>query len=1090
MVAPTRVPSTKDGAHTASWDEHVIDFKGYNGSPNLKRAGVKTNFTQEMIDEWKKCRSDPIYFAERYIKIVHVDRGLIPIQLYDYQKEIIEKFGTNRKNIVLQSRQSGKALCLETEIPLFAGGFKRMGDIQVGDTVIGNDGLPTNVTFVSEIHHKPTYTLSFSDGSQITACEDHLWSVKRHGEGEPIILRTKEMVGDVLGTFYIENTKPVNYAPRALPIDPYSIGVWLADGGDTSIPDDYLYSSIDDRIELIKGMFDVAGEVSDNGYEVSFRLSNTRMLGQVKQVLDSLGLRTTKLESCLLVGVGGFVPFKAPSKVAKVSHTRVSPKVRTITNIQEVEIKPTKCITVDNASHLFLCGREYIPTHNTTTATCLILHYVIFNKHKTVALLANKGDAALEIMSRIQLAFEYLPKWMQVGVVEWNKGSLELENGCKIIASATSGSAIRGKSCVTGETIVKVRDKITGAECEMSIGTLSDIENQDSIYDIWDGEEYRKFDGILVQRKEVFEIVCTNDSIRATADHRLMTTLGEWVYVDSIKTGIDLVGAGKVISFGVAGVDVVYDPINVEVTNKYQSNSFISHNCALLYIDECVSGDTKITIFDGESEKMVNIGDIYDSLQDEVIVSDIVTTRKSPSLKVRSEDGFVDFSGVKKTRAKTLTVMFSDGSELVCSYSHKIMMSSGFVEAHDIVVGDMTSTGLLVVSVNQGDVRYVYDLLDVGNGAHYLTNGVSSHNCAFVDNWDEFYASVYPTVSSGKETKMLFTSTANGLNFFYKFFTEAKSGKNGFAWAEVPWHRVPGRDEAWRQETLASMSFDYEKFAQEFENEFLGSSGTLIAGSALKNLVHQTPIYEWDGFKQYEAPIKDHAYILLADVSRGKGLDHSAFSVIDITGMPYKQVATFRNNTISPTDYALVINKIGLLYNTASVLVENNDIGGQVASLLFDDYDYDNLLFTMSNGRSGKVLCGGGSTAEPSIRTTSATKAKGCSVLKLLIEQRQLIINDFDTINELSRFSKKGKSYEAEDGHDDLVMGLVLFAWCTINPYFSNLTDVVTMHNLRDGDSHWDDCLPVGFMDDGVEALIEHESRDDWRTNDAWKINY
>lgn len=404
----------------------------------------------------------------------------------------------------------------------------------------------------------------------------------------------------------------------------------------------------------------------------------------------------------------------------------------------------------------------------------------------------------------------------------------------------------------------------------------------------------------------------------------------------------------------------------------------------------------------------------------------------------------------------------------------------------------MTNGCYLESTQENAEEIFVYDCIGVADTESYITNGVVSHNCAFVDNWDEFYTSVYPTISSGKKTKMLFTSTANGLNHFYKFWVEAKAGRNGFAWVEVPWYKVDGRDEAWKQDTLASMNFDYEKFAQEFENEFLGSSGTLVSGSTLKTLVHKEPIYSKDGFKQYVIPDKKNSYIILCDVSRGKGLDYSAFSVIDITKMPYDQVATFKSNTITPNDYAFVINKIGLLYNGASVLVENNDIGGQVASLLFDDYEYDNLLFTQSNGRSGKVLCGGGSNADPSIRTTTPVKAKGCSVLKLLIEQQQLIINDFDTINELSRFSRKGKSYEAEDGHDDMVMGLVLFSWCTTQPYFSNLTDINTLHNLRDSADMWDDFVPFGYILDGSEDDEIEVDREGivWKQTDAWHVDY
>lgn len=532
----------------------IID-KGYNGNVNLKRKGIPIQYTPEMIQEYLKCANDPIYFAEKYIQIVHVDYGLIPIRMYDYQKEIALAITNSRRVIVNTSRQAGK----------------------------------------------------------------------------------------------------------------------------------------------------------------------------------------------------------------------------------------------------------------TTTAVAIILHYVLFNDHKTVALLANKGDAAREVLDRIKIAYEALPKWLQQGVIEWNKGSVEFENGCKVIAGATSSSAIRGKS----------------------------------------------------------------------------------------------------ISF--------------------------------LYIDET----------------------------------------------------------------------------------------------------------------------------------------------AFVENWDEFFASVFPTVSSGNTTKILFTSTPKGLNHFYKTCEGAKekdkdtdvAGKNGYIYIEVPWYKVPGRDEKWKNETLAAMDFDMQKFSQEFECAFLGSSGTLIDGSKLKTLVIKTPIHESQGLALYERPEKDHTYVCVVDVSRGKGLDYSAFSIFDITKMPYKQVCTYRNNMVTPVDYAEMIFRVTKSYNNAYTLVEINDIGEQVSEILHFDYEVETLLFTESAGRSGKRISGGfGGNVDKGIRTTKSVKTVGCNILKMLIEQEQLIVNDFHTINELSTFSRKGISYEAESGcHDDTVMCLVLFAWLADQAFFKDITDINTMMKLREKteDEMMDDLTPFGFhMDDLEENSI------------------
>lgn len=437
----------------------------------------------------------------------------------------------------------------------------------------------------------------------------------------------------------------------------------------------------------------------------------------------------------------------------------------------------------------------------TTTAMAIILHYILFNEFKTVAILANKGDSAREVLSRVKMAYEALPKWLQQGVLEWNKGSIELENGCKIYAGTTSSSAIRGKS----------------------------------------------------------------------------------------------------ISF--------------------------------LYLDEV----------------------------------------------------------------------------------------------------------------------------------------------AFIEGYDEFFASVYPTISSGDSTKLLMTSTPNGLNHFFKTCEGAKDGTNGYKYVEVMWYDVPGRDEKWKQETLEALDHDIEKFNVEYCCQFLGSSGTLISGEKLKTLKERKSIATMGSLKQYVPPVENHTYALVVDVSRGKGLDYSAFSVFDITKMPYSQVCTYKDNKIGPADYASIIFRIGKLYNEAHALIEVNDIGGQVADTLFFEFGYENMLFTEHGGRSGKRISGGfGKGVDRGIRTSRSVKSIGCSMLKLLIEQEQLIVNDLDTIEELKHFSKKGTSFEAESGwHDDMVMTLVLFAWLSDQNYFKDVTDINTLMTLREmtEDQVSDSMIPFGFIIAGEEPL-------------------
>ena len=374
----------------------------------------------------------------------------------------------------------------------------------------------------------------------------------------------------------------------------------------------------------------------------------------------------------------------------------------------------------------------------------------------------------------------------------------------------------------------------------------------------------------------------------------------------------------------------------------------------------------------------------------------------------------------------------------------------------------------------------------------YSINLLFIDEAAFIENWDEFFTSVYPTISSGSESKIILVSTPNGLNHFHATWANAQQGTNGYHPILVHWTAVPGRDEKWKADTLAGMNFDLEKFDQEYNCEFLGSSGTLIAGWKLKELVARAPVLQKEGFTQFIQPEPNRVYMMVCDVSRGKGLDYSAFQLVDVTSMPYNQVGVYRNNNITPVDYADVIHRIAKAYNNASVLVEVNDIGEQVSHSLHYDFGYENVLFTENAGRSGKRITAGfgGTNVDKGIRTTKIVKSVGCSILKLLIEQNQFIVNEINTISELGTFSKKGTSYEAEPGkHDDLVMCLVLFAWLSDQQYFKDYTNINTLNSLRDKteDDMEQDMAPFGFVDSGREDFVEEDYEK--YVGDAWMWN-
>ena len=359
---------------------------------------------------------------------------------------------------------------------------------------------------------------------------------------------------------------------------------------------------------------------------------------------------------------------------------------------------------------------------------------------------------------------------------------------------------------------------------------------------------------------------------------------------------------------------------------------------------------------------------------------------------------------------------------------------------------------------NKGDI-------ELENGCRVLANSTASSairgfsiSLLYLDEFafvptniaEEFFTSVYPTISSGTTSKILISSTPNGMNHFYRMWTEATENQNGFKFVEANWRQVPGRDQKWADEQRRVLGD--EKFLQEMECEFMGSAGTLLSAPALKSLAFVTPIHlSENGIKIYKAPEKNRNYVIVADTSRGKGLDYSAFSVIDVTELPYRQVCTYKDNNISPLVYPSVIKRIGDYYNQAYVLVEINDNGQQIVDSLFEDYEYENILSTVDIKGKVSITWGYGNKSYRGIRTTKSVKRLGCSLMKNLIEGQKLIIQDFDTISELSTFVARGTSYESAEGsHDDLVMTLVLFSWMTNQQFFADLTNTDVRAKLHE----------------------------------------
>ena len=390
--------------------------------------------------------------------------------------------------------------------------------------------------------------------------------------------------------------------------------------------------------------------------------------------------------------------------------------------------------------------------------------------------------------------------------------------------------------------------------------------------------------------------------------------------------------------------------------------------------------------------------------------------------------------------------------------------------------------------------------LELENGSKILASSTSasavrggSYNIIFLDEFayvpanvaEQFFSSVYPTISSGKTTKVMIVSTPHGMNMFYKLWVDAEEKRNEYIPIEVHWSEVPGRDDAWKEQTIKNTS--EAQFNTEFECQFLGSIDTLIAPAKLRTLAYRQPMQSNAGLDVHVKPEEGHTYMLTADVSRGTSNDYSAYVVVDVSEIPYKIVAKYKDNEIKPLLFPAKIYDVARAYNQAFVLVEVNDIGEQVANTLQFDLEDDNLMMASMRGRAGQVLGGGfsGGRAQLGVRTTKAVKRIGCSNLKQLVEDNKIVIEDLDIINELSTFIIKGQSFEADEGcNDDLVACLFIFAWATDQQYFKELSDMdVRATMIREQqDLLEQDMAPFGFIVDGLEDENIGEMVDEYGT--------
>jgi hypothetical protein len=391
-----------------------------------------------------------------------------------------------------------------------------------------------------------------------------------------------------------------------------------------------------------------------------------------------------------------------------------------------------------------------------------------------------------------------------------------------------------------------------------------------------------------------------------------------------------------------------------------------------------------------------------------------------------------------------------------------------------------------VINWNKGNIELENKSVIVAAATSSSAIRGGSYNIIFLDEFafvptniaELFFSSVYPTISAGTKTKMVIVSTPYGMNMFYKLWMDSQSKKNDYIPIEVHWSEVPGRDEKWKEQTIRNTS--EEQFQQEFECEFLGSVNTLISATKIKQIPIINPIKSAQGVDIYEDKIEGHTYVCTVDVSRGVDKDYSAFLVFDVSKMPYKVVAKYRSNEIKPFVFPNIINRVCLAYNHAHILTEVNDIGQQVAEALQFEIEYPNILMTTQKGRAGQILGAmfSGRGSSMGVRMTKQIKRVGCSNLKTVVEGDKLIINDWHIIQEMSTFTKRGQSWQAEDGsNDDLMMCLVIFGWLSNQPFFKELSNTNARLKMYEEQKNLieQDMAPFGFVDDGVHDPEEDE---------------
>ncbi len=1111
----------------------------YMGNPLLKRANISSEFTQEQLVELAKCASDPVYFAKNYIKIVNIDDGLVPFDMWPFQEKMLTTFHENRFSICKLPRQP---LQDNTLIPT-SNGYTKIKDLKIGDCVYDLYGKQTKV--INKVSYKNTekcYKLSFKGKAfeeEIVCDKDHFWRV--YFDDTSVVLTAEQI-------YYLKKE------------------VFLKRQSFNTLVDNW-----DEVIQLV--------------------------------------------------------------------------------SIEEVEPVNVSCVEVENKDHSFLCGKNFIPTMNcgkSTTAVSFLLHYAIFNDNISIAILANKASTAKDLLGRLQVSFENLPNWMQQGIKSWNKTSLELENGSKIITASTSASSVRGGSyniifldefafvpnavatnfmnsvyptissgkeskvimvsCVTKDTYL-LTDK-GYRRIERLIDDYKEGAYYTDNYNVRGKDKFYSGNIVVNNKKSPTNIIKTRyEEVECSENHKLWAfkegkyqyvrsndlSVGDFIavkynqqifgnddyvgynpekgkctncfscdYVNediayfvglyvaegyareiisnrtgSFKGGQIVISCGDDITESLNKLRVTYqetDEVHYRINSKHLVEflkllGFNIKNKATQKVlpDKVLSWSKKnITallrgMFDGDGGVSKNGRVAYTSTSRELIrqvqlllanLGIIGTIRKTVSaptkiVKVYSTHYTIEIEGSHSVKYfEEIGFGLKRKQDRICHLRipNRIGSNSDFVPNSAVIINENKNIEIsklgLCISRGKKFKNFSRGFLTTHKEKIYEhSNEILKE--FFDDNvqedmiWleiksiekseNEVFDVSLPDIEGDKwahsvlYNNFLGHQTPNGLNLFYKMWDEAIKKENDYIPLEINWNDVPGRDEEWKKKTIANLGSE-KAFLQEFQCDFLGSSDTLISGAKLQTMVHHKPLKSKKFLDTHEEPIEEHQYMITVDVARGVDLDYSAFTVIDITKMPYKMVAKYRDNTIKPIMFPYIVKDVGLHYNKAFVLCETNDVGDQVANALHYDLEYPNLLTCSIKGRQGQILGQGfgGNRVEYGVKMSKNVKKLGSINLKMLIEEDKLLINDFDTINELSTFIQKSNSFMAEEGkNDDLVACLILFAWASTNEYFKEITDDDIRKRLfqeKQADEE-NDMLPIGFLENGLqeETFVEQD---------------